>query len=157
MKIQKVNVENNILIQLEKVKNHLRIRDNYDDDYLRDLIVVAIEIAENYLDDEIALKDITIEDNAISPYLIAGNNIGDIAHVKIDDVEIEYERQNYMSYSMILPSQTYGKLEIKYRAGYTPATLPYTIYQAILIKIAELFDVDRSNAVHSIVKIHTRF
>ena len=152
--VQETKEKLNYPLSLTEVKRHLRMDMTYndDDDYLEGLIETATTMAENYIEKNIALTLVSIRiddfsDNwirindgnfiSIEDVLdIDGNPIGTVKQTnKHDDFfQIEWEQ-------LISTKQ----LTIKYLAGYPENETPAIIKQAILIKIADLYDSQRAD------------
>ncbi len=168
MKISKSKTYNHI--GLNDVKAHLRINQDFvdDDSYLKMLIKTASRIAEEYIGDDIALTTTTIEDYDVSDYqyVIHTPNILAISGITGDSTVITgYSLFNYFNYSVLEFNDNAGNnssidvddLRIIYTSGYSTETIDDNMKHAILVKIAELYDVDRSGYVNNSIKYTRTF
>lgn len=150
------------LIDLGDVKRHLRIdeMDEYaEDTYLTSLLQVGVDFAENYCNADIAYTEnlLTVYDfigdrlqidegNLIYFSGITGTSVTYQVFDNLIDFTIYFD-EAFASYGRVfIDAPLHGTdLMLKYSSGFTKDTLPSTIRQAILIKIADLFDVQRNS------------
>lgn len=154
MKISKQKNYN--LITVDEVKQHLRIplEDTSNDVYISTLIKAATRIAEEYIGDDIAETTTTIEDYDISDnnYVIHSPN-AEILSISGDTTEIlNHSVYNFYNYSRVYFPEyiTVKKLKLVYKSGNIENN--FDIKHAILLKIGELYDVDRSNYTSNTMK-----
>ena len=144
-------------ITLTEAKAHLRVQEEYDDDdaYISALIEAATQEAEGYIG-----KDIALTTNVASIFKFTGNELyideGNL--ITVDQIitdsstlltpavtktfynyfEIEFGYQ--VSYS-----NDYVPLKVYFTSGYEDGECPEIIKQAIKIKIANMYDVNRQD------------
>jgi hypothetical protein len=147
-------------ISLDELKEDLRIDvsdDSYDSELLR-LIKTAVGIAEKAISGDIVPTTNNLED-----YLFCGS------WYKIDDINISISSVQYTNNILTTPISgtvtgysvlkfhnyallkffqpfTAEKLNIVYTSGYANE-IPADLRKAVIIKIAELFDVDKTGYV----------
>ena len=145
-------VKSDYLITLAEAKAHLRVDTSAEDTYITNLIKAAVEYCENYIQ-----KDIAVTANTLVIYDFSGQlvevdeaNLASITTVKDGSgasltYETEIERTDCSFIIELINSQSETDLEVKFVTGYTSGTLPASIRQAILIKLADLYDVERNS------------
>jgi len=144
----------NYPVSLDEAKRHLRIDDNWDkdDDYIRNLIKAATHKCEEYIG-----KDIAETDNVLKIWNFIGSelwveegNFLSLTSVKADDnstnisvnkTQVYYNR----FYLELTESQDQDPLYVYYKTGYIPENVPALIKQAVLVKIGDLYDVERQS------------
>lgn len=141
----------------EEAKKHLRLDDDFtdDDEYVNLLVETATQVAEDYIEKDIAktsnilkLKDFyggTIELNegnllTIDSIEDADGNTYSNYIVYVYDSYVIVELEGYVSTT---------ELTVEYTTGYEKGTCPMPIRKAILIKVGDLYDIDRSSYVSS--------
>lgn len=150
-------------IALSEVKSHLRINQNFldDDIYIQILIKSATRIAEDYINDDIALTNVTItyQDFNDKYFDISTANLSAVT-ISGDSTSISaYSINYYLNYKQI-EFDNYidvDELIINYISGYDSTTIEPAIKQAILIKIGELYDIDRNGYVTNNIKYSRSF
>jgi len=152
-------------IELEEAKRHLRIDSDFtdDNDYITQLIQIASEIAENYIESDIATTTTTIvlKDFASNSFIIGESNLISITSI-IDSDTTEYTVDELRTFSdrfeVSLTSGVPTKdLTIIFESGYADTKLPAPLRQAILTKIADLYDNGRSGFNFSNTKYNPLF
>lgn len=142
------------VLELEEVKRHLRIDPTYteDDNYIEGLIPAAVTIAENFIEKDIAktLTELRIDDFQGDWIRINDGNFLSLYEVlNSSDVSIGtvYQTSKHNDFFQIewTTSLSSDPIKIKYYTGFEDGSVPAAIKQAILIKIADLFDSARSN------------
>ena len=141
-------------VSLDEAKRHLRIDDGWDkdDDYIRNLIYAATQKCEEYIG-----KDIAYTTNVLQYWNFVGQdfwieegNFNSLTSVKdwqnstaisTDHTEIYYNRV----YVRLSGSADQNPLHINYVTGYSAGECPPIIKQAILVKIGDLYDVERQS------------
>jgi len=141
-------------IKLHEVKKHLRMDADFvdDDAYLENLIKVAVTIAENYVEKNIAYTEtqLRIDDFCDSWIKIHDGNFSSIksilnaSSVAISTSYTTYKHDNFFQIEW-LTTITSDPVYINYYSGYTDDTIPAILKQAIFIIIADLYDSQRSN------------
>lgn len=147
---------------LEEARRHLRMDTELtdDNDYIDGLIAAATGMAENYIEKKIAKTEVTLtmegspstgslvfsgdwfrvnEGNFLS--LISLTDINDVSIGEVDSVRVhdDFFQINLKN------SITVSSIKLKYYAGFEPGECPPVIKQAILIKLADLYDSARSD------------
>ena len=154
-------------IDLDQIKNHLRLDANFNDDdaYLLTLAQVAIDEIEKSIGSTVAYTTLTLEDIYVYDryYTIKTNNINSIQSVHyyspIYGDGTSYTASTYYLYknsddwivdfvSPIAADYFY----IEFTAGFDEGSLPALLHQAMLVKIAEYYDFDRSGQVQTNAK-----
>ena len=141
-------------LTLSEVKRHLRIDNDFvdDDAYLEDLIIAATNMAENYIEKDIAKTstELRIDDFSGDWIRINDGNFLSIVSVKdSNDVSIGAIKQTskhddffQIEWATILNSDP---LKITYYSGFNENETPVLIKQSCLIITADLYDSQRSN------------
>ncbi len=152
-------------VSLSEAKRHLRIEDDWheDDDYIQNLIYAATVKAEQYIGKDIA--ETTNEQtlyNFSGKYLVLqeGNfrsfeqAVSDASTlVTVDHTSIFYNTSN-VEFSDYISSDP---LTIQYNTGFDQGECPVLIKQSILIKIGDLYDVDRQSYLLGSMKSNKAF
>lgn len=152
----------NSIVSLNDLKQHLRIDENdstYDAELIR-LSKVAIIMAEKYTQADLSATVTLLEDYCINSncYEVGESNINviGITGATASDTFIvsDYSVQKFSSYTRIKFNNNVkaDTIKIRYSSGYSVGTFPIDIKHAILIKVAELFDVDRQNHIATNIK-----
>lgn len=154
-------------VTLYEAKLHLRVDDDFtnDDGYIEGLIKAATQQAENYIGNDIAYTS-----NVTSYYDWSGDtvrvdegNLIDVQYV-ISDTSVAQTIsaiKSYYNYFEVLLSESvssttdYTPLKIEYTTGYDENECPEVIKQAILVKIANMYDVDREDATPKFLNTNT--
>tara|TARA_R110001606_G_scaffold395513_6_gene567926 strand:+ start:109 stop:636 length:528 start_codon:yes stop_codon:yes gene_type:complete len=147
-------------ITLSEVKKHLRITHDLEDTSISAITNTAYHIAEDYIFSKIAITDVQEITNSYTGqwYRISEANIINAQDfsgytVTVDGVEVDVIEVYQEKFSTVIKLATYvndSKLIVSYQAGLTDLPLP--IKQAILVKVGELFDMDRSGYTVSLSK-----
>lgn len=141
------------LISLLMIKKQLVIEDDYleDDDYLTQLLEVAFEFIENECNSEIVETVNVYTDNHFSgrSLRIDSARLLEVTSIKVDDEDISYTlMQEHNHFDLLFGDSIDGKLVITYNTGYKAEKIPMILKQAVLIKLTDLYDVERNNASH---------
>lgn len=140
-------------ITLEEAKRHLRVDDTFDqdDDYITRLIRVATQKAEEYIGKDIALtSNVLVVDDWCSDtfYYDEGNFQSLTSFITDSSVLLTPEKTRAYRNGFYLEFSTYYDTDyvtVTFRTGYVQGTCPEDIKQAILIKIGDLYDGERSS------------
>jgi hypothetical protein len=141
-------------ISLTEVKRHLRIDNDFtdDDDYIEGLILAATEMAENYIGKDIAYTSTVVRIDDFNGDWIRindGNFISIVSVLNSLDSAIGtiHQTSKHSDFFQIQWTETLESdpLKITYLSGYNVNETPALIKQAILIKIADLYDSARSD------------
>lgn len=159
MNIQKIKSYN--AFSLDELKEHLNISANVNryDGELKRLIKTAVSIAEKYIQEDIAYTTNVLTDYEVSnsEYRIAQPNIVISSISGITDNEVSsisgYSIQKYSSFTLIKFAEkiSVDELIISYTSGYASG-VPSDLTAAIFIKIAELFEVDKTGYVAGTIR-----
>jgi hypothetical protein len=142
-------------IPLSTLKEHLNIGqdDNSRDSEILRLSKTATQIAEKFIQGDIGTTQSLLEDYDFSGcyYDILEPNISVIG-VTGSTVVTGYSVQKFSNYTRIKFSTSVNAttLSIRFTSGY--AAIPFDVQQAILLKVGELFDVDKQNVLPSNIK-----
>ena len=162
-----LKVKNTYFTLLASVKAHLNIESSYTDDdtLITSIIEDATALAELEIDGDIADTTTTVEKyNFCGQYVYLDvtpaqsitsinylDDNGDSQSITIADVEISYGTQQ----TRINLEEYYDtdKLTVVMKTGYTSlATTPKGIQRAILMKCADLYDVERGSMISGAFK-----
>ena len=138
-------------VSLDEAKRHLRVDSDYhdDDDYIQELIYAATAKAEQYIGKDISetTNVLTIYD-WIGPYLELdeGNYLSFTSAITdtstamtVKETEIDYN-EVCIEFNEALSADP---LTATYKTGFSEGTCPALIKQAVLLEVANLYDVDR--------------
>lgn len=141
-------------LSLCEVKRHLRIDNDFvdDDDYLTGLIQTATMIAENYIEKDIAKTEVVLridefdsdwirinEGNFLSVVSVLDSNNASIGTIHQTSKHDDFFQIEWTT------SICSDPLTITYYSGFNEDETPAIIKQAILIKIADLYDSQRAD------------
>lgn len=152
-------------VSKDQAKQHLRldIEDGTEDAYVRSLIYVATEAAEDYVGKSIAYtrKVLNIWDFTGSTITLDEGNFLETETVITDAsilITVDEEKAYFNSTIIELDeSVSSDPLEVTYLAGYTTGNCPYKIQQAILVKVCDLYDMERSSYNFTSIKENRAF
>jgi uncharacterized phiE125 gp8 family phage protein len=143
-------VKTDYLINLSEAKAHLRVDTTDEDAYISQLIKAAVQAAEQYINKDIAQTENTLVIEYFNGYGIEVDegHLQAITSLK-DESNTDVAYENLMVYDSLfkltvsdfIPVQT---ITLKFNTGFTDSTLPPLIRQAIYVKIADLYDSQRS-------------
>ena len=154
-------------LSLSEAKRHLRVEDDWheDDDYIQNLIYAATSKAEQYIG-----KDIAETSNVQTFYDVSGDSVqiqeGNFlsftdaslggASLTVGHTEIYY---NYalVDFTSSFSVSNDTPFQIYYKTGFDEGECPAIIKQAILIKIGDLYDIDRQNYVMGSIRENKAF
>jgi hypothetical protein len=141
-------------LTLLEVKKHLRLDDDFidDDSYLENLIIVGTQVAENYIEKDIAYtqNELRIDDFSDDWIKIfSGNFVSLIGVYDSNDASIGtvHQTSKHDNFFQIewTSSISSDPLTIKYCTGYVEDETPQIIKQSIMIVIGNLYDGQRSS------------
>jgi hypothetical protein len=151
---QEIKTKLNYPVSLCEVKRHLRIDNDFvdDDAYLEGLIIAATQLAENFIEKDIAETSTVLRlDDFVGDYvrITDGNflsltSVVNDASVAIGTVHQTSKHDNFFQIEWTT-SLCSNPLTITYKTGFLENTTPPIIKQAILIKIADLYDSQRAD------------
>lgn len=143
-------------VTLAEAKRQCQLEEDFvrDDAYITSLIKAASEIAENEIQ-----KDISKTTNVLTRYDFAGGTIrvneGNL--ISITSITIQESGTPLSNFTTYVYRDAFkveldsdidtSILTVTFETGYAANTCPYQIKQAILLKIRDLYDVDRSSYV----------
>ena len=139
------------VVVLEAAKDQLNVDTDFheDDSHILFLIEAATGTAEDYTGIDISLTSNTLEyiDFNGSSILIKEAPFNEMISVEADgvpitDYEVEVRRTDFTIH--FDDSITCDKLIIKFYTGYYIDTAPYQVVSAILVKINDLYDIQRT-------------
>lgn len=147
-------------VSLSEAKRHLRVEEDWhdDDDYIDNLIKAATQKAEQYIGKDIAETEnvkimydyygssIVLDEGNFDSFTQAVSDSSTL--VDIDHTEIGYNYAEVIFNSSI----SSDPLTITYKTGFVEGECPVLIKQAILVKIADLYDIDRQSYTVSTYK-----
>ena len=142
-------------VTLEEAKEQLNIlpSETTDDTYITKLINRALGIAEAYIEKDIREKTCTV--------IVEGKkevHLQDGYIKSISQPASGFEAEYWPDYTlMTYDDAPSGNQTIIYKTGWVEADLPDEIRAAVLLKIAELYDVDRNNYTMSNLKSTEQF
>ena len=153
-----VKVKDTSIVTLEQAKDQLNVEQDFlnDDEHILFLIESARSAAEDYTGIDISLTDNTLE--FIRPNF-SKIQIYEAPFVAIttitattDDVDTvitsaEYEIQTRKTDFLIYFDETIiaDKLVIEFQTGYAVDEAPYNVQNAILVKVNDLYDLERTS------------
>lgn len=141
-------------VTLSEIKRHLRLHNDFvdDDDYLMVLREVATQMAENYINKAISktLNTIRIDDfNSDFIKIMEGNFLSVVDVTDSGGSSIGTVKQTSVHYDFFTIEWTASiasdPLTITFYTGFEEDQTPNVIKHAILIKIADLYDNQRSD------------
>jgi hypothetical protein len=141
-------------LSLCQIKRHLRLHNDFtdDDDYLMDLLYSATQLAENYLNKAIAKTKnvLRIDDfNSDALKIYEGNFLSIVSVLDASNVAIGTIHQTSVHYDYFTvewaSSICADPITITFYTGYEEDETPELIRQSILIKIADMYDNQRSS------------
>jgi hypothetical protein len=151
MKIKEISKTYNH-ISLTEVKPHLNINQAFTDDdtYLTGLIAVATEQAENYTETDIALTTLEATDKGtFSLIKLPYTHLKSVDSITVDGVILdpaEYKViEGLNSFDIEFINQVTGEIKISFKTGFEAVDIKPVLRQAILVKIMDLYDVERSS------------
>lgn len=135
-------------------KKHLRIDEDFEDDdeYIDTLCITATQLAENYLNKAIAktlntLRIDDFDDNWLQ--VMEGNFLSVVSVLDANNRAIGtiHQTSSHYDYFTIEWTTTISSnpLTVNFYTGYNDGETPELIKQAILIKVADLYDNQRSS------------
>ena len=143
-----ISTGKNEIVSIEEVKNYLRITHDYDDNLLNNLILAAIDAAENFLRLCLLQKKILITYQYLSTSTI---DLPLSPVIEIEGIVSIYNKKKHLletkEYDISTNKEkiklhfTINALEIRYTAGYAKQnTIPHAIKNGMLLHIAEMYD-----------------
>jgi len=141
-------------VSLDEAKRHLRVDDDFDkdDDYIRNLIYAATQKCEEYIGKDIALTSniVKIPDFVGSDFYVEEGHLISVDYVKQSDASTlvaidHYETYYNRVYVELSSSADQDPLYVYYTTGFAAGNCPALIKQAVLVKIGDLYDVERQS------------
>lgn len=144
-------VKSDYIITLAEAKAHLRVDTTTEDTYITSLIKSAVDYVENYLNKDVVETINTLVIPNFSGFLVEvdeGNfaSITSVKNAANETILTQYLRvyDSYFEFSLET-GQSQSDITVVFKTGYVAATLPPSIRQYILIKIGDLYDVERNS------------
>lgn len=140
-------------VDLEEAKNHLRVDADFldDDELINEMIEAAHEIAENFIEKQIALTTcvMTLNDFSGSVISVPEGNFISLTSV-VDGDSIEYTKDFINIYDdhfdiHLDESINVDQVIVTFEAGFEEDSCPAAIKTAIKIKVADLYDTERGS------------
>ena len=141
-------------VSVDEAKRALRVDADFDldNDYIRNLIYAATQKAEEYIG-----KDIALTSNVLKIWNFSGDdivleegNFNSLTSVQQSDASTSIsvsEIRNFYNYTLIEleDSAEEDPLYVNYVTGFSANECPALIKQAILVKVGDLYDEERSS------------
>jgi len=147
-------------VSLVEAKRHLRVDEDFhiDDAYIQGIVYAATQKAEEYIG-----KDIALTTNVLELYDFIGNDIVldeanfDSVSSIVTDTSVavstsevrKYYNHTYIELATDVDSDP---LTLTYITGYRELECPAIIKQAILMKVGDLYDIDRTSYTLSVFR-----
>lgn len=138
-------------ISLSEAKTHLRVDTTEEDAYIMQLIKNAVEYTENFINKDIAVTSnvLVLKNFCGQEVEINEGNFQSLTSVK-DSLNVTLTTSDLLVYDSsfefdIDSTVSTQDITVNFVTGYTALTLPGTIRQYIMIKIADFYDVERSS------------
>lgn len=141
-------------VSLDEAKRHLRIDDSWDrdDDYIRNLIYAATQKCEEYIGKDIAKTTNVwkIWDFMGGDFYIDEGNFISLDSVKADNDSTSLSvKETWVSYNRVYVAldntADEDPLYVRYTTGFEPGGVPALMKQAVLVKIGDLYDIERQS------------
>lgn len=155
---QLIKTKEHYPVSLLEAKRHLRIENDFvdDNDYIVSLIKSATMLAENYINGDIAYthNELTMNNfdtdriKIYEPNFNKFVNAFDTDDNPIGTVEITKKHYEYFTVEWKQRIK-HNPITLKYYTGYDEDETPELIKSAILIKVADLYDNNRSSWVYT--------
>lgn len=159
-------------ITLAEAKTHARVHPNFldDDTYLAGLIITATDTAEKYIQNHIAATTIKAKEKTFTGKeltIMEGNfqAITSISYLDkngaaVDLLAADYEVEAEEFYFRIFLKNNISAakdLEINFTTGFTAASIPPVIKQAVLIKLVDFYDTERGSYTSGTFQLNKAF
>ena len=155
-------------VSLSEAKRHLRVEDDWheDDDYIQNLVYASTSKAEQYIGKDIAetsnvqnFYDVTgdsvrIEEGNFLSFTDASTAGGSSLTVGHTDIFYNYTNVEFTS-SFTANDDT--AFTISYKTGFDDGECPFLIQQAILVKIGDLYDIERQSYLMGSIRENKAF
>jgi hypothetical protein len=152
--------EDSKAVSLTEAKEQLNIlaSETTDDAFITKLIDRATAIAERFIEKDINEKTCQVTlDGSVLVHLEDGY-IKSITSVTDGTNPVTYtDLKLWADYGEFKLSTVPDEVTITYKTGWTSATLPEDIRAAILLKVGNLYDVDRNNSTMNNIKSTEQF
>lgn len=159
-------------ITLDEAKEQARVSKNFtaDDTQLNALMTVATDMAENYIENHIALTSLQANQKEFSGQEISikEGHLKELTDIRYTDpsgaaivlsagagYSVEAEE---FSFKIVLDQPIQAKdLKVNFICGFDAVTIKPVLKQAILIKLVDLYDVERSSYNSGTYQLNTAF
>lgn len=142
-------------VKLDGAKEQLRLDEDFvkDDGFITGLIPAAVRMAESFIQKDIAKTTnvLTRQDFAGQIIRVNEGNLISITSIEIAESGVPlanynaYVYRDYFTIELDAPIDT-TLLTLTFETGYDTNALVEDIRQAILIKIVDLYDIDRASS-----------
>lgn len=158
MKVVTTKTKTDFPVSLNEAKNHLRLDADFvdDDGYINSIIKGATREAENYIGKDIALTSCVqklygINTDTFRIWEGFLNSVTSVLDVNGGSQTIGVTKTFENSFEIQLTSSTstttdFDFITINYVTGFAQENVPEEIKQAILIKVANMYDLNREDA-----------
>jgi len=146
------------ILTLDQISQHLRIYDEYDEQYLFQLHDAAVDAAESYMNRVILQSKVIIETNNLLAKLPQGvaSDVDSITYVNDSEQRVSLTDYTFNTITnrveinkataLTLNSAKASKYQITFNTGWYLDEIPSVITQAVLILIGSLYEM-REDAV----------
>jgi len=128
------------------IEKGLRLDSGSTTEYELEYLKAAIQLAENYIADDIVLTTIslTVKEFSSDSITLLTSHLVSVSGVTINGVTIsDYDINKYHSTTDLVFNSYYsGELKITYITGFS--SIPFDIKRVIIVKTADLFDIERN-------------
>ncbi|ETO91529.1 MAG: hypothetical protein P857_182 [Candidatus Xenolissoclinum pacificiensis L6] len=145
----------NLPVSLELIKNFLNIHNNEQDLLIRELAVMAVQYAEWYVGQAIAIQKwkLICIGNIPSTFELPFSPIIEIHQVSFNNTNKVQDLQNTQDYRFIINTEMLeinrylgkGELVVIYSSGYTDNNLPQQFKEGILHHVAYAYNNNTDN------------
>ena len=142
------------LWNLNEVKNYLRVSHDYDDKVIKNLIISAVDSAENFLGLSLHQRRVEFICNLrgrhvfqlkYSPIIEITDVTFEIAEQKRQLAEKEYSYDAEYAALYLTRALSGEELKVSYLTGYEDRHVPHAISQGVLLHICSMYDRDGDN------------
>ncbi len=147
------------LVTLTKAKAHLNVDPDFklDDQLILDKVEDAISIVEGDTGREIIpTKNIiefiefsnhcwTINESPFLEILSLKGTIDDVEGELVDGEDFKIKKNNSYFEIIFEGIKTFDKLTVEFKTGYSSDSLPRELRAAVLVKVADLYDIERTS------------
>lgn len=154
-------------IQLEFVKNYLRIDNDCDDEFLKNAITTANNYAEKILNKVVCIKTFELSFSISSDEQITkidkkpSISIDEIVSVYVNEQEEGAENYGIENGVLIFKIPVSGNIKVVFKSGFNTENIPAEIKQAIICHVATIYqnkngDFEAPKATQEIYNLHRK-